>query len=194
MQITTKQTKSNQIKANQSGFLAGFGSLLGVVREFFQWLRGGQKEPLGDLGSPIRGIVNRQKSIRSQFFSYWAVTAVPGRSARSYSNPSFRLLISDADRRAIACAEAIRSVTHLVLAPGPGSFSSFLLLITSPSWSFLRLTSAPNPLLRIQKTFSAAPCSFSWEELWFRQNLLPGASVQPVFDSRLGRIACKIGL
>jgi len=34
-----------------------------------------------------------------------------------YSSLSFRLLIPDADRRAIACAEAIRSVTHLVLAP-----------------------------------------------------------------------------
>jgi len=39
------------------------------------------------------------------------------RFARHHSNLSFRLLIADANRRAIACAEAIRSVTHLVLAP-----------------------------------------------------------------------------
>ncbi len=39
------------------------------------------------------------------------------RFARHHSNLSFRLLIADANRRAFACAEAIRSVTHLVLAP-----------------------------------------------------------------------------
>jgi hypothetical protein len=45
-------------------------------------------------------------------------TLLPGiRFALDYSNLSFRLLIPDANRRAIACAEAIRSVTHLVLAP-----------------------------------------------------------------------------
>ena len=37
-------------------------------------------------------------------------------SATRYPNLSFRLLITDTVRRAIACAEAIRSVTHLVLA------------------------------------------------------------------------------
>src|SRR5436309_3266041 len=36
--------------------------------------------------------------------------------AAHYPNLSFRRLIPDADRRAIACAETIRSVTHLVLA------------------------------------------------------------------------------
>jgi len=38
------------------------------------------------------------------------------RFARHHSNLSFRLSIAEACRRAIACAEAIRSVTHLVLA------------------------------------------------------------------------------
>src|SRR5436189_5950255 len=55
---------------------------------------------------------------------YRAYTLLPRiRSARHYSNLCFRLLISDADRRAIACAEAIRSVTHLVLAPDPKKLS-----------------------------------------------------------------------
>jgi hypothetical protein len=39
------------------------------------------------------------------------------RSARTTRTCHFCLLIPDADQRAIACAEAIRSVTHLVLAP-----------------------------------------------------------------------------
>jgi len=89
------------------------------------------------------------------------------------SSLSFRLLISDADRRAIAYAEAIRSVTHLVLAPGKqSSFSGLVLLflhiksffVFSFSLSFLP---APIPSLRDQKTFSAVPCSFIWKELWF---------------------------
>jgi hypothetical protein len=37
-------------------------------------------------------------------------------SCTRHSDLSFRRLIPDAPRRAIACAEAIRSVTHLVLA------------------------------------------------------------------------------
>jgi len=95
------------------------------------------------------------------------------RFARPHSNLSFRLLISDANRRAIACAEAIRSVTHLVLAPGKqSSFSGLVLLflhiksffVFSFSLSFLP---APIPSLRDQKTFSAVPCSFIWKELWF---------------------------
>ena len=51
---------------------------------------------------------------------------------------------------------------------------------------------APNPgsTPGIQKTFSAGPCSFNSKELWF-----PGSGgapkVQPVIDSRHGRIACK---
>jgi hypothetical protein len=36
--------------------------------------------------------------------------------ATPHSNLSFRRLIPDADRRAMACADAIRSVTHLVPA------------------------------------------------------------------------------
>ena len=68
--------------------------------------------------SPIRAGVNRQKSFRSQFSFVIRLThCCPRRPFRTrHPNPSFRLLIPDANRRAIACAEAIRSVTHLVLA------------------------------------------------------------------------------
>jgi hypothetical protein len=53
---------------------------------------------------------------------------------------------------------------------------------------------APNPgYSRIQKTFSAGPCSFSTRELWF-PGRLGAAGVQPVSDSRHGRIACKVSL
>ena len=48
------------------------------------------------------------------------------RFARHDSNLSFRPLIPDANRRAIACSEAIRSVTHLVLAPDGENSLSFL--------------------------------------------------------------------
>jgi hypothetical protein len=68
--------------------------------------------------SPTRAGVNRQKSFRSQLSFVIRLThCCPRRPFRTrHPNPSFRLLIPDANRRAIACAEAIRSVTHLVLA------------------------------------------------------------------------------
>src|SRR5207249_4873023 len=50
---------------------------------------------------------------------------------------------------------------------------------------------APNSLLRVQKTFSTGPRSFSLKEFWFHQRPSPGVGVQPRFDSRHGRIACK---
>ena len=43
----------------------------------------------------------------------------------------------------------------------------------------------------IQKTFSAGPCSFKAKELWF-PGRVEAPEVQPVIDSRRGRIACKI--
>ena len=52
---------------------------------------------------------------------------------------------------------------------------------------------SPNSLLRVQKTFSAGPRSLNSKELWVSGGL--GASeVQPVSDSRHGRIACKVSL
>src|SRR4051794_16398976 len=44
-----------------------------------------------------------------------------------------------------------------------------------------------------QKTFSAGPRSFSARELWFPSSVA-AAEVQPVCDSRHGRIACKASL
>jgi hypothetical protein len=120
------------------------------------------------------------------------------------------------------CAlEAIRSVTHLVLALRGGQCSGTLLSNrkerdgTMPGPDSLRLGFlghrsfttavasvasrhgtglAPNPgYSRIQKTFSAGPCSFNTRELWFPGRLV-AAGVQPVSDSRHGRIACKVSL
>ena len=49
----------------------------------------------------------------------------------------------------------------------------------------------PSRHWRDQKTFSAGPRSFSSKEVW-----VPGnpSQVQPVSDSRHGRIACKVSL
>jgi hypothetical protein len=49
-------------------------------------------------------------------------------------------LIPEANRRAIACAEAIRSVTHLVLARAPG----ILFSKSFPDFCF-SIRAAPNP-------------------------------------------------
>jgi hypothetical protein len=68
-------------------------------------------------GRPLGRVSTRQKSFCSQIFR-WVDSLLP---ADRFRNPSFEpfisSLISDASRRAIACAKAIRSVTHLVLAP-----------------------------------------------------------------------------
>jgi hypothetical protein len=45
-------------------------------------------------------------------------------------------------------------------------------------------------IIRSQKTFSAGPRSFSSKELWFTSSI-PAGCVQPVSDSRHGRIADK---
>lgn len=45
----------------------------------------------------------------------------------------------------------------------------------------------PSRRKRDQKTFSPGPCSFNTKELWFRQK----RQVQPVFDSRHGRITAN---
>jgi hypothetical protein len=68
------------------------------------------------------------------------------RFARPHSNLSFRLLIPDAHRRAIACAEAIRSVTHLVLARS-GKLCLFSLSRSFPVfvWVFLAINPSAHP-------------------------------------------------
>ena len=98
--------------------------------------------------------------------------------------------------------EAIRSVTHLVLAPlgpmpaepqfrtersGPDvscpapSGSVFLVTVLLPPAPALAsrcaTDPAPNPASGgIQKTFSAGPCSFSFQELWFAAAACASAS------------------
>jgi len=68
--------------------------------------------------NPLGRVSIGKRSFRSQFSFVIRLTHCclrrPFRTR--YSNLSFRLLIPDAHRRAIACAEAVRSVTHLVLA------------------------------------------------------------------------------
>jgi len=54
------------------------------------------------------------------------------------------------------------------------------------------LPALPNALWRVQKTFSAVPCSFKFQRTLVRQRRSPGRRVQPVADSRSGRIACKM--
>jgi hypothetical protein len=51
----------------------------------------------------------------------------------------------------------------------------------------------PSRHRRDQKTFSAGPRSFSSKELWFPERMT-ASGVQPVCDSRHGRIACKVSL
>lgn len=95
--------------------------------------------------------------------------------SQAASNPSFHRLIPDADRRAIALAEeAIRSVTHLVLALHCSS-----------------VCCAQSRILGIRKTFSAGLRSFSCKETMDWPLRLKRKSAQPVFDSQLGRIAFK---
>ena len=54
-------------------------------------------------------------------------------------------------------------------------------------------TPHPSRQRRDQKTFSAGPRSFNAQELWFFANLA-AFEVQPVVDSRHGRITCKMSL
>src|SRR6266581_1097739 len=87
--------------------------------------------------------------------------------------------------------EAIRSVTHLVLALDRKSSSVFSFYSkASSSWSFFRLTERP--------TRCASPENVQYRSVFIqfeiflvRRHLSPGASVQPACDSRHGRIACK---
>ena len=51
----------------------------------------------------------------------------------------------------------------------------------------------PNSLPRVQKTFSAGPRSFSFIELWFPGGIA-ASGVQPVIDSRHGRITYKVSV
>ena len=89
-----------------------------------------------------------------------------------------------------------RSGPGLLRVPTP-SGSVFLvtgLLHLRPrSWqAAVALASRPIPAYSgIQKTFSAGPCSFSTRELWFPGSAWGAPGVQPLLDSRHGRIAWK---
>jgi hypothetical protein len=63
-----------------------------------------------------------------------------------------------------ASREAIRSVTHQVLAPDRRLFLFFSLKAV---FLFPSFGPAPNSVFRVQKTFSAGPCSFSFQDQWF---------------------------
>jgi hypothetical protein len=71
---------------------------------------------LGHRGRPLGRVSRGTKSLSFPIISYRALVLTAGKrvSQKRYSSLSFRRLISEADRRAIACAEAIRSVTHLL--------------------------------------------------------------------------------
>ncbi len=136
-------------------------------------------------GHPLGRVVKRQNVYRSQFFST-ALGFSDGLSVSlksSDSNPSFLY------RFRIPSTEAIRSVTHLVLVLDRKPRSR----IASCSSIVANLTATPNSLPRVQKTFSAGPCSFSFQRALVRTDL-SDRCVQPSADSRHGRIALKAAL
>jgi hypothetical protein len=142
-------------------------------------------------GHPLRRVSTGKKASVPNFFLIGLHTLLP-RSLlhRALLEPVF----SSFDFRSFLAEpllnEATRSVTHLVLAPD----RKCLFIKSFPS--FLRLScdrlSAPIPLQRDQKTFSTGPCSFSFKSFGFVVACHQAPNVQPVFDSRHGRIACKI--
>jgi hypothetical protein len=153
---------------------------------FYCWFGKGVKR-----GRPLRRVSTGKKASVPNFFLIGLHTLLP-RSLlhRALLEPVF----SSFDFRSFLAEpllnEATRSVTHLVLAPD----RKCLFIKSFPS--FLRLScdrlSAPIPLQRDQKTFSTGPCSFSFKSFGFVVACHQAPNVQPVFDSRHGRIACKI--
>ena len=114
------------------------------------------------------------------------------RFARHHSNLSFRLSIAEACRRAIACAEAIRSVTHLVLAR-LGKLCLFSLSRSFPVFVlvFLAINPSAHPASAGPENVQCRSVFIQFVRALVPRRLLPGRRVQPVFDSRHGRIACK---
>jgi len=82
------------------------------------------------------------------------------------------------------------------MTPGPAPSGSVFLgkPTLSTSLAFGKRLSAPalrpSRHRRDQKTFSAGPRSFNAKELWFPGSIA-ASRVQPIADSRHGRIACK---
>ena len=85
------------------------------------------------------------------------------------------------------------------MAPAPAPSGSVFLVNRSPTTHAGFVKRARSPALRPsrqgrdQKTFSAGPRSFNCKELWFPGSIF-ASGVQPVSDSRHGRIACKVSL
>jgi len=132
-------------------------------------------------GHPLGRVVKRQNVIVPNFSS--ALGCSDGLRTASRVPTRTRHFCC---RFRIPSTEAIRSVTHLVLVLDRKPRSR----IASCSSIVANLTAAPNSLPRVQKTFSAGPCSFSFQRVVVR----PGRSdldVQPSVDSRHGRIAFK---
>ena len=77
-------------------------------------------------------------------------------------------------------------------APSGSVFLVSALVLSRGPAEQARTGLAPNPgESRIQKTFSAVPCSFSSGELWFPETGT-ASQVQPVADSQPGRIASTV--
>jgi hypothetical protein len=132
-------------------------------------------------GHPL-GQVSTGKKVSVPKFCLSSGRLVPPgvRFFRSYSNPSFRLVDSGA-----VSLEAVRSVTHLVLALGTGSL--FLLLKSFPVRG-LSCEPPPRPTRNRGSRKHSVPVRVHsiYKELWFA-----GCGAQPVCDSRHGRIAVK---
>ena len=102
------------------------------------------KRPPCPRGRPLGRVSTGKKAfVPNSFFHQANSRCSKIRFARQYSNLSFRLLISDTYSMGHCCIEAIRSVTHLVLARG-AFLSSVSYLKASPSSSFLRSTLRPS--------------------------------------------------
>ena len=112
------------------------------------------------------------------------------RLARSHSNLSFRRLIPDANR--YYYAEAIRSVTHLVLARS-GKLCLFFLSISFPVFVlvFLAINRSAHPASAGPENVQCRSVFIQFLRALVPRRLWPGRRVQPVFDSRHGRIAGK---
>jgi len=111
-------------------------------------------------GSPIKAARQAAKRHRPQLFSRWVPTAGRDSFLRRRSILTFLSLIPEPPRHPLPWAQAIRSVTHLVLAPEQ------VRVIHPARWGpqFTAAAPAPIPLGRDQKTFSSGPCSFSFKE------------------------------
>ena len=165
-------------------------------------------------GQPLGHLSNRKRRCRP-ILSKPVIAAALQTSSAGRHKPGFSSLNRNTSRFP---GEAIRSVSHLVLArdelmsrlnhnsngkertgrllPGSlrlGFFGQPLYYHTRWFWQARSPARRPSRHRRDQKTFSAGPRSFNSKELWFPGSVT-ASGVQPVADSRHGRIACKVSL